>query len=171
MEINTNWVDLSISRGPIRGDNRSRVGLIYRIKARPEIEEFMKGQSSGNKLLVEAISDAWTNVTPSNPVLEYYDADIANGHGYTLTAIGGAPLITPDARRLVGGQEEAVNLSFLKLAGISHPDGLVVGFAGAYSADYIVSRLRVKVAPAIKQFLEDYIVPITINLQIVNKSF
>ncbi len=175
MELNNNWVDLQIVRGPIRGVDRSRVGLIYRIKARPDVEDFMRNLSSERKMLVEAISDAWVNANPSaGQALEYYDVDLNNSRSYAINGIGAAPLIqeVEQQRRLVERQlpkEDLANISFLRLVGISNPDGVVVGFTGAYSSDY-VQKLKIQLPAAIEQFLRDYLVPITINLHTVSRS-
>jgi hypothetical protein len=61
------------------------------------------------------------------------------------------------------------NLAFLRIVGISAEGGVTVGLVGAYSSEY-VKRARNILPGAIKQFLQDYLVPITVNLQVISRS-
>jgi hypothetical protein len=169
MEEN-NFIDFTLTRGPIRGKDRNRIGLIVKIHARRDIEDFASSLSQGRRMPVDAVGELWQNCNPDDVPLEYYDADtrLENNRLYRLDVIGGPLLIgNDDGRR--GNGEETVNLSFLRLVGISQESGVVVGFAGAYSNDY-AKRANRLLMPALKQFLHDYIVPITFNLHVISKS-
>lgn len=176
MEILDNpWVKVSITRGPIRGKDRNRIGLLMRVIARPEVEDFMASLGNNRKSPVDAYSDAWQNCNPEGPTLEVYESDhkFDRHRGYTLEAVGLPPIIDssndgrPTTSRMLATQDESFNLSFLRVVGIGSDEGVTVGFLGPYSNDYI-RRLRMGLAPALRTFLSDYIAPITINLQIVN---
>lgn len=170
METNGNWVDITVGRGPIRGEVRNRVGLVLKIKARPDVEEFLSNLAEGRRLLVEAATDSWINCKPETGALEYYDAAVQPGRSYTFNGIGQGLIIAEDPRhRLAGSGDDKINLSFLLLAGISNPDGKAVGLSGAYSSDY-VNKVKMLLPTAIKQFLLDYLVPMTVNLQITTNT-
>lgn len=176
METGGAWVDFTLTRGPIRGKNRNTIGLILRVQARRDVEDFMSGLAQGRRMQVEAVADSWYNTATSADPLEFYDADTHSNdvRPYTLDNIGGALLINPNegraARLAVPAQpQELVNLSFLKLVGISNDSGVAVGLSGAYSGDYI-RRVKAAFPAAIKQFLQDYLVPMTISLQVVSRG-
>lgn len=175
MDSNNNWVDFVVTRGPIRGEIRSKVGLVIKIKARRDVEDFMSNLAEGRRMLVEAVSDSWINCKSGAGPLEYYDAAIQASRNYTFAAIGQGLIINNDgaapARRVLAvAAEEQINLSFLLLAGISNPDGVTIGLSGAYSSDY-VNKIKSSLPAAIKQFLQDYLVPMTVNLHIIASGY
>lgn len=175
------WVDFSIERGPVYGELKNRVGMKLTVKARPELEQFMQQMSSGKTVPVNSFSEDWVRVPKGLP-LDVYAIDFGyNSKLYTLNAIGGPLLIDPNQgdgdgqvlRRAVPGQaarapEQQVNLSFLTLAGISGDPGITIGLSGVYSWEYI-QNARNTIPAVIRQFLQDYIVPVTINLSIVQR--
>lgn len=175
MELENAWVDFTVTRGPIRGKDRNRVGLLVRVRARRDVEDFMSALGQNRRVQVDAVGDGWQNCGLEGGSLEFYDADTRfDGQRiYTLDNIAGPLIINPvndrHARLAVAPQEDIVNLSFLRLAGISDESGVTVGLIGAYSGDYL-KRMKNMLPNAIKQFLQDYIVPMTINLQVISKS-
>jgi hypothetical protein len=176
MELDNNWVDVSVTRGPIRGKDRNRIGLIIRIRARRDVEEFMSGLAQGRRLQVEAVGDMWQNCTPEAGPLEFYETDgkFDAARSYSLDHVAAAPLIQQEVRGLRAAvipnqNDETVNLAFLRLVGISNESGVTIGLVGPYSNDYI-RRMKLLLPKALTQFLQDYIVPITVNLQIISKS-
>jgi hypothetical protein len=173
MESNGAWIDFTITRGPIRGKERNKIGLIIRLQTRPDVEEFISGLVNGRRYQVDAVGEGWTNCNPEAAPLEVYEFE--NGsveqRNYTLENVTG-PLLIPqnDGRLRIGGTPpELVNLSFLRVVGVSNPSGVVIGLPGAYSSEY-VKRVRNTFPSAVKQFLQDYLVPITINLQVLSRS-
>jgi hypothetical protein len=178
--MSNNWIDLKISRGPIRGKDRNRIGVTLHAKALPEFEEYMKTLSNNQKMPSAAYGDTWLNVADPDKPLELYNGDFTPNHNYNLIAISGQPLLIRDdpnnprgaLARLqnanMTGDPDLPNLSFLRTVGISEGEGIAIGFAGAYSWDYI-NRMRTLYPLALKQFLHDYIVPITINLHVMVK--
>ncbi len=180
METNS-WVDFSVSRGPIRGDDRNKVGLLVRVKARRDVEDFMIGLGSGRRFTVDNFGELWHNHTANAGPLEVYDigANFPESSGYTLDSVSGPLLIGGDPpqnvdelRRAAGlprQSGQAVNLSFLRLAGISSPEGVTIGVAGAYSSDYVY-RYRNLLPTMLKRFLQDYLGSVTFNLQVISRS-
>jgi hypothetical protein len=175
MEMDNTWIDFTITRGPIRGKDRNRVGLLIRIKARRDVEEFMSSLAQGRRVPVDAVADMWQNCNPDDSGLEFYEVDspFENQRLYSLEHVAGPPIISQnnDGRglRIQQQQDDVVNLSFLRLAGISNDSGITVGLIGAYSNDYL-KKMKLLLPKAITQFLQDYIIPVTINLQVISKS-
>lgn len=173
MEQENSWVDFTITRGPIRGKDRNRIGLIVKVKARKEVEDFMGGLAQGRTLPVDAVGDNWLSLGVDGDPLSFYEIDtrFENQRAYTLDQVAGPLLIAPaNERQVLKTQaEEVVNLSFLRLAGISGDTGVSVGIVGPYSNDYL-KRLKLALPGAISQFLRDYVAPVTYNFQIISKS-
>jgi hypothetical protein len=169
---NKAWIDLTITRGPIRGRDRNRIGLIVHVQTRRDVEEFISSLANGRTIGVDAYADTWQNCGLQEKPLETYEIEneLPNEQRpYSLFHIGLPLIVNKPDRVRVGDGSEMVNLSILRLVGIGESDGVKVGIVGAYSADY-VKRVRNLLPNAIKQFLQDYLVPITVNLQIVSKG-
>lgn len=164
------WVDYRITRGPIKGALTSTIGLILTIKGNRQIEDYMRGLSRDQKIDVSTYGDMWYNCGSDEPLNVYAIEEGFASRKYSLTQVN-LPLLSAnnDGARLRGPDEETVNLSFLKLVGISRPEGITLGIAGAYSAQYL-STLRLKLPVATEQFLRDHLVPITINLSLIQRS-
>lgn len=187
------WVDLSLRSGtsytsPNKRLNASLIGMRLTVKTAPQVEEYMKQLANNQKVPVDAVSDLWHNVGSEEP-LEYYALnEQIYTPAYMLNKIG-QPLILNN-RGLEGQLRAAhagqilqavpnmdndpvngrINLSFLTLAGVSKPDGVTIGFGGVYSGQYIKSLQR-SLMQSTEQFLRDYLVPVTINMQIVSRPF
>lgn len=179
------WVDYRLTRGPIKGALTRTVGLILRIQANPVLETYMQQLSKGRALPVDSFGDLWHNCGNKDKGLEVYDvSDSLSTKNYQFNAVA-QPLTYnrygedgPRVRRAANGlevaeparvDEDIINLSFLKLVGISDEGGVTVGIAGAYSAAYM-QTLQSKLPAVTKEFLRDFIVPITINLQIISRT-
>lgn len=171
-DLVTAWVDYSIERGPVFGSLGKQIGLRLRVKAKPEIEDFMRTSSNGKTSGVEAYGDGWLPLLlDESSALEVYTVDIPNGRGYTFNKVGAPLLIEGTKNRYALDVEDPakiINLSFLALVGISSERGVCFGIPGMYSAHYI-KNLHNSMHAEIIRFLQDYVVPITMNLQIVNR--
>lgn len=165
------WVDYKITRGIIKGVLSNTVGIVLTIKADPELETYMQALSKDRRMEVAAFGDMWYNCG-SDEALEVYTIDEQlNSRIYSFTNVALPLLITQnnDGRlRLNTEPDEIVNLSFLKLVGIGKPEGITLGVAGAYSRQYVQS-LQKKLPEATDAFLRDHLVPVTINLSIIQK--
>lgn len=175
MEVNTevnsgDWINLRAVRGVSSVSAKKNVGLTINIKAHPDLEAYMANLSGGRKVLVEAVADMWESM--NGKPLEVYDVGRNfPSKTYNMEAVGLAPLPQFAEGRLKErlDLEDIPNLSFLKLVGISGPDGITVGITGPYSMGYL-NKFKAAWQAAAVQFLRDYIVPITFNLSIVSKN-
>lgn len=182
-----NWVDINIERGPVYGNLKNRVGLRLHVKANQELEQFMRNLSNGHTVPMESLSEEWVRIPQEDT--EVYSIDFGRTpKEYTLSAVGYPIVIdsskplrededdglrtAPPIRRLTGSPDKGMqvaNLSFLTIAGVSREEGITIGLSGVYSLEYIMSARTILVQAA-KQFLHDYIVPVTINLGIVQRG-
>jgi hypothetical protein len=167
----TNWFSVSIQRGMLLGDMRNSVGLIVHMHADPRIEQFMQMNQPEHeqKLLVTAYANAWVSLDPANPLEVYTIPDhfLDNDRSYRLD-LPGSPLLPVNYEPYHEGKV-LTNLSFLRLVGISNPQGLKFGITGAYSKPYI-KKLAGLLISETKIFLENYITPVNINFRITSQS-
>ena len=183
MDQSNSWVDISISRGPLKGELSKQVGMTVQVKARPALEEFMRELSKGNTIEAEAYSDMWYTPDGGDNKLKVYRIEDGmlqlQSHTYTLSGVA-MPLLT-NGRQLARDeddapqvarrgapiqQDELVNLSFLRLVGISSEEGVRLGIQGAYSSAYL-NKIRRNLMPALTEFLRDYVVPTKIHLHVI----
>lgn len=147
MKGGTCWFEMSISRG--------KQGLTFYVKADPKVEEFFAGISGGQKESVDAYGRDWTQIGPE-PLIVYGLAKALQSGKYTVSSPA-EPLLMP--------KTGLINISFLRFAGISSPDGVQFGVVGPFSKDYI-KELQKTMAQEIRNLIKDYIVPVNLNLRI-----
>jgi hypothetical protein len=171
------WVTYAVKRGPIRGEFKNDIGLVINVKARPELEEFMKNLSDGRTIEASAYPDNnWINNNDPRLPLTLYNVDRHLGIGsYSMEAIGGPLLLQPQPRPrgvpVAADQAndiERANLSILKLVGISGEDGINLGIGGIYPPE-LINKLKQNLLASTQQFLRDYLVPISFRLEIVSR--
>jgi len=169
----TKWVSLSISRGPIRGPLRNVVGCIVHVVADPSVEEFMRNASRDVANDDPALYDSrWYPL--SNGPLHMYKVSGESlgvrGYDYSLDYPGSDLQIQRKVRSDMGLSEMKLisNLSFLRLVGISKPEGVKFGVFGAFGEEHL-HKVSNKLLQATKLFLKDFIVPVDVSWQIVSK--
>lgn len=166
----TAWVKYSINRGPIHGTYKNRFGLTLRIEGNAELENYIKTNSVGEPVDISMYGDNWVNMDNPNKRFFVYPIQNMLGNGYILgDGYVGQPLIAPQHDDLgrINKNRDLVNLSFLQLAGIS--EGISLGIVGPHSLDF-ANKLKTMLPTTTRQFAYDYIVPISINLEIYQKS-
>lgn len=143
------WFELSIGRG--------RRGLDFYVKTVPEVENFMKALGAGKKEQVDAYGRDWFSLE-ENGKLEVYqmDRELPPSPTYTLTSI---------AEPLRGAKSGKINLSFLRLVGISDPGGVKFGVAGPFSRSF-AREISQTILAETRTLIRDYMVPINISLRI-----
>jgi hypothetical protein len=95
---------------------------------------------------------------------------IRSSSGYTLEGVNSGLLVrSAEARalRVANSDFDTVNLSFLTIVGLTK--GVTLGIPGAYSTEYVL-KFRSMLPQAVKKFLADYLVPVTINLQVISRG-
>lgn len=149
---------------------RSSEGLKGIIKAHPRVEEFMKNLSGGDLVQVGTVNRYWVPTKTSGVPLNAYglntkiDTFGAQDMDFTIDRLG-APLLEaiPDYRK------ERINLSFLRLVGISEGAGVSFNIKGVYSKE-LVTKMLDGIGIGLRKFYIDFIRPMNVNVQISLQS-
>lgn len=133
------------------GRSKLNEGLLLKVKAAPQIEAFMRSLGGGDSFNTILGGRYWEPIgtTP----LRVYNAihNLPPSTIYTLTQHG-RPLI-PDLKT------DQVNLSFLRLVGISEPEGISFVVKGVYSKD-LIYRIYTKVTEATTELYKQFLKPV-----------
>lgn len=151
--------------------SRSARGLTVRCKAHPNVELFMKGLSEPDTPPVEVgVADRYWLPPPGSktPLLAYrLSQNLESPRG-----VSGAPLFVFDklARPLIDQEgdemphrDQPVNLSYLRLVGISEGMGVTFDIRGIYDLTLLESMLE-KIKHAQQQFYVQYIRPVNLSV-------
>lgn len=151
--------------------SRTALGLQLRVKAHAALELFMRGLSVPDQPPIEvALQDRyWVPPTGKPPLMAYR----MSGPLPTLTnPLTGMPMFTLErlARPLLddgdgGGRDRdlPVNLSYLRLIGISESQGIAFNIRGVYSLDAL-RNLQERISYAQQQFYVNYIRPVNLSV-------
>ena len=156
------WAVFSIDRGSSWSERTSgHPGLRITIKADPCIESFFKEHCNGESDALDLYGRTWFSIDQENPIKVYRSQDDPKGNDYTFGDVCGALGKNPKSGK--------VNLSFLKFVGIGSDNGVTFGISFPLSREFVLS-FRQDLGMAIRAFVQDYIVPIHIELKIVSRS-
>jgi hypothetical protein len=150
------------------GTRRGKFGIELRLKTAPEVEEFMIAQADG---ATEALSIHGRNLkwySPEGKDLQLYKMPIQIGNSYSGTYHVGSVGYDPLDNQIDGGT--AVNISIIRLVGISQGAGVVIGMKGPYGPES-ARELKSKLGTALRQFARDYLVPFEFTLTISSQEF
>jgi len=141
-------------------------GLDIWAKAEPRVESFIKSLSpSGRVDPIESYAggNRWIPKKGWGPLMihsmemeleanTYYDL---NAPGSTLSG--------------VGARGTSINLSFLRIVGLSLPGGIGFSVAGPMSSKYVKDYAQ-QFKTAVGMFIREYIVPVHINIRISSQE-
>lgn len=154
--------------------SRTALGLQLRVKAHRAVELFMQGLASPELPPVEvSLADRyWVTLAGKPPLMAYRIATplpsvtnpITGGSLFTLDRLS-RPLLDNDPDSPGSGRERdmPVNLSYLRLIGISDSQGVCFNVRGVYSLDAL-RMLQERIAYAQQQFYINYIRPINLSV-------
>ena len=144
-------------------------GLRLTVRARPEVEEFIQSLGNGSLVDVGTVGRYWQALDKGS-LSAYVIQSIPpqqsdDGCMITLDRLW-HPLIIPSE----GDRYPIVNLSFLRLRGISDGIGVTFGVKGVYSFGELC-QIRDRVTAASRRFYIEYLRPIdltvTVSTQVV----
>jgi hypothetical protein len=146
---------------------RTALGLQVRVKAHPAVELFMRGLTSPDSPPVEVnVVDRYWVGDKGTPLLAYRLSTpiepvkgLDGGPLFTLDRLS-RPLLDTDEER---GKYNVVNLSYLRLIGISEGAGVTFNVKGVYSLS-VLRQLQEKIAEAQRQFYINYIRPVNVSV-------
>lgn len=150
---------------------RSSSGLTVSVKAHPRVEEFMRGLGTGESVAVKASGPYWLPVgSGAKPLMVYtqtqnVDPVQLNSGDVANVNRCGHPMIeaysSPDGS--IGRGRSLVNLSFLRLVGISEGPGITFAVRGVHTYE-AVNKMRESLGEAYKQFYRTYMKPIKMDI-------
>ena len=146
----------------IVADRNAPLGLAIRVKAAPKIEEYIASLGDGTTTLVESLGRGWRLPNGiETPLMVYNTVDIPRLSLQTGELIrldqAGLPLIgSRDGQSMI-------NLSFLRLVGISEGEGVTFCIRGVHSVEAL-SNMIDKLTHASKRFYFDFIKPVHLTV-------
>jgi hypothetical protein len=144
---------------------RNGEGLRVSAKVHPRVEEFMRILNNGNVQDIRTYSRLWT--PPSGSELTAYTGGkvtggsfvLEDGSQYTLDQLG-QPMHVPN-----GTPAPTLNLSFLRLVGISVNDGVSFTIKGVFSTD-AMKRMKEQMSLATRKFYVDFVRPVNMTITV-----
>lgn len=161
-----NICSLTLSR-PVRL-SRKGYGVTLSVKAHPLIEEFFRENSHNRYRPIDVWSNVWASTDDS--VLNIYETgpELSGplSHGGTVFRFDrvGMPLA------LTTEIPVSVNLSFLRIAGISQPTGVTFAIRGVMSTD-AMREIRDHLLKGVSAFYSGHIRPIDFCVSVVTQEF
>lgn len=164
---------------------RSARGLLVNVKAHPAVEEFFRsnaihsGATAPTTHDVAVLGRFWQRARPRDgsdaTPLQAYDRVVAipvvlGGDSVDVANVDrlGQPLLEP-YNHPSGRPSKNVNLSFLRLVGISEPEGVTFYIRGVYSID-LVRETKDKLAEGVKRFYASYLKPVEMHVSCVTQE-
>jgi hypothetical protein len=139
--------------------SRTKDGVIFQIKASDFVENFMRSLGNGTLEEVELSGTAWGPLTQTS--LKVYNASPESLT--TMESQVRYQLSAPGSKLISGANYDGqvfYNLSFLRLVGISSPDGVRFLLRNTVLNHEGLLDLRDKLTQLCKQFHTDFIRPI-----------
>jgi len=142
--------------------DQGKDAIVLWLRAHAIVEDFFKGQSTKEDLVSAVGNGYWYKVgDPDGKIYRLAGPRGSyTGNGYTLDYPGYF-----GTNEDLGLPHNCVNLSFLRMKGISEPDGVKLGIKGVMSLS-ARRELRDSVKTAMGKFVRDYLIPVTLELEI-----
>lgn len=147
------WIRINLNR------RKNDCGIEMNIEAVPKVEEFMANLGSGQSDPIEAYGRSWASFDPEHQIRVYRMFEPPDGRHvrYELDQPSSA------FRNPTNGK---INVSFLRMVGISDPDGVKFRVTTPISNGEL-EDLAKTLTFASRQFILDYMTPANVSLRIV----
>ena len=149
---------------------RSGGGLTVSVKAHPAVEAFMRGLGSGELVNVRAAGPYWRPVSRDGlPELQVYAMNEAipnltlDSQNICGVSRPSQPMIEVHTDPGSGRIRSNINLSFLRLAGISEDAGVTFAVRGVHTYEAL-TKMREQIGEAYKLFYRTYMKPIKMDV-------
>lgn len=151
---------------------RSAGGLTVSVKAHPQVEAFMRGLGNGEHVDVKAAGPYWRTISrdPDSRLYVYNQTTtvesvmLDNGDQANVNRPGQA-LLDQQFHGDTGKTKRNINLSFLRLVGISEDAGVTFAVRGVHTYEALV-QMQKQLGTAYKRFYKTYIHPIKVDIVI-----
>lgn len=147
-------------------------GLLVMVKMDPVIEDFFRGGGETSSVRVHGRdwhSEEDLRIYEPNP-LRGVIGKVGGGIQYTLDRPGRPLTADPDYEEGGPSQHPVVNLSFLRLAGISGDQGLRFHVKTVLSTDGVLA-LSKHLRAGLRQFYLDYIAGVEVSVEMVTQEY
>lgn len=148
------------------GIKRSSKGIILTTRAHPLFEEFFSSQN-GETIEVAEYRRDW-HTLDGNPLRVWHitqDPGVVRGTGATYCVNKpGSPIVYSDQQF-----GKVINLTFLRLVGVSSTEGISFEVKGAFTLNYLRS-LSSEIGGAVKQLYIDFLKPIDIQVKVTTQE-
>ena len=144
-------------------------GLRVTVKTTPDVEEFFRELCGG---VPEAVRNYGRNWTPLGPEpLTCWSPNarpiyVPENEPFVLDKVG-ASLTGKD---ITGPYGERINLSFLRLVGVSSPEGVTFTVQTVLSKEELVGKLSKTLQTACKNFYEGFIAPAEVSITVIRRQ-
>lgn len=156
---------------------RTSKGLIVNVQAHPAVEEFFRANADGVTLDARTVGRYWTNPASTQekqlPLMAYdrraslLDTQQHDSGSNNFDRLG-QQLLEPVLGRN-GLASKQVNLSFLRLQGISEPEGVTFILRGVYSTE-AVREIKDGIATGVKAFYGAYLKPVEMSVMCLTQE-
>lgn len=154
------------------GITRSRKGILFNIEATPQVEEFFSANHEKRGDIQPAVlSGRLWEPTGEEDLLVYPLPDQALAGSVNLDAFGEAIRLDRVGGVLLDDPEvgPCVNLSPLRLVGISKPGGVSFRYEGVFTTPYLQSLLR-RWQEASARFYVSLLKPVNLTARVVKED-
>lgn len=142
-------IQVSLRRG-------NKGGILLRIKAHPALEDLIRGWGNGSQVDARTMGLGWKS--PKTIMVHHLADGLAGVKGsdtpYRLDRVG-HPLETPN--------DKSINLSFLRIVGVSEGEGASFAIPGIYELDDM-RDLASRIKGATRKFYVDYMLPVDLTI-------
>lgn len=145
-------IQIQLMRGP--------QGLTVVTKVHPRVEEFMRQSNKNQKVDLGAVSRLWLPTQKDKPLLAWNGERLGQhpspdgSFNFTLDQLG-QPLY----------REGLINLSFLRLVGISEDAGIGFCLKGVHSIEAL-RDIKEKIAVASRKFYVEFLRPVDMSIRV-----
>ena len=157
---------------------RTSKGLAVNVQAHRAVEEFFRANAEGHTVDARTVGRFWSHPEDTaearKPLIAYdrrtstLDMQNYDGGSNNFERLG-QPLSEPIISRASGLATKQANLSFLRLQGISEPDGVTFILRGVYSTE-AVREMKDIIANGVKQFYASYLKPVEMSVMCLTQE-
>jgi len=152
---------------------KTSAGIIVKVWAQPAVEDFIRLVGTGELNSTLVFGRYWEPLPPMTDLQVYrWNQDvhtqalsgvISEGNTFYRLDRPGNLLIETDTNPYSGVPRNIVNLSFLRLAGISNEQGVGFKLRGVHASD-TVKNMRDQIGTAVRSFISMFLKPISLKI-------
>lgn len=149
-------------------------GLTVTVRAAAGVEEYIKSMGSGETQDVKTIGRYWVPMKKDEVLQAYHLGGpmgmVQGKNGYfRLDKVANVLQEKQIVSQMTGAVKEVMNLSFLRLVGISEQEGVTFGVKGVYSEEAIYS-IQKHTKDALHDFYQTYMKPMSLSVMMVTQE-